>query len=46
MVMLSAIRPATYIGKGKVDEIAGLVKPAPESRGHGLRAIADAAAQS
>ena len=26
LVMLSTIRPATYIGKGKVDEIAGLVK--------------------
>jgi GTPase len=25
-VTLAAIRPATYIGKGKVDEIAGLVK--------------------
>ncbi|MGZ3411344.1 MAG: GTPase HflX [Xanthobacteraceae bacterium] len=26
LVTLSAIRPATYIGKGKVDEIAGLVR--------------------
>ena len=26
LVKLNAIRPATYIGKGKVDEIAGLVK--------------------
>ncbi len=26
LVTLSAIRPATYIGKGKVDEIAGLAK--------------------
>jgi GTP-binding protein HflX len=26
MVMLPAIRPATYLGKGKVDEIAGIVK--------------------
>ncbi|MCK9919360.1 GTPase HflX [Microbacteriaceae bacterium K1510] len=26
LVMLGEIRPATYIGKGKVDEIAGLVK--------------------
>ncbi|MEJ2377347.1 MAG: GTPase HflX [Pseudolabrys sp.] len=26
LVTLSAIRPASYIGKGKVDEIAGLVK--------------------
>jgi GTP-binding protein HflX len=26
LVTLSTIRPATYIGKGKVDEIAGLVK--------------------
>ena len=26
LVTLSAIRPATYVGKGKVDEIAGLVK--------------------
>jgi GTP-binding protein HflX len=26
LVMLSAIRPATYIGKGKVEEIAGLVR--------------------
>ncbi len=28
VVTLSDIRPATYIGKGKVDEIAGLVKSA------------------
>ena len=28
VVKLSAVRPATYIGKGKVDEIAGLVKAA------------------
>jgi GTP-binding protein HflX len=28
VVTLSEIRPATYIGKGKVDEIAGLVKSA------------------
>ncbi len=26
IVMLGALRPATYLGKGKVDEIAGLVK--------------------
>jgi GTPase len=26
LIMLNAIRPATYLGKGKVDEIAGLVK--------------------
>jgi GTPase len=26
VVMLAAIRPATYLGSGKVDEIAGLVK--------------------
>ena len=26
IVMLNALRPATYLGKGKVDEIAGLVK--------------------
>ncbi len=26
LVTLQAVRPATYIGKGKVDEIAGLVK--------------------
>jgi len=26
IVMLHALRPATYLGKGKVDEIAGLVK--------------------
>jgi GTP-binding protein HflX len=26
LVILTAIRPATFIGKGKVDEIAGLVK--------------------
>ncbi len=26
IVILSAVRPATYLGKGKVDEIAGLVK--------------------
>jgi GTPase len=26
IVMLSAVRPATYLGKGKVEEVAGLVK--------------------
>jgi GTP-binding protein HflX len=26
IVMLSAVRPATYLGKGKVEEFAGLVK--------------------
>ena len=26
IVMLAALRPATYVGKGKVEEIAGLVK--------------------
>jgi GTP-binding protein HflX len=26
LVMLNDVRPATYIGKGKVDEVAGLVK--------------------
>src|SRR5436305_1663190 len=26
MVVLQAIRPATYLGKGKVDEISGIVK--------------------
>ena len=26
IVMLNALRPATYLGKGKVEEIAGLVK--------------------
>jgi GTP-binding protein HflX len=26
IVMLSAVRPATYLGKGKVEEIAGIVK--------------------
>jgi GTP-binding protein HflX len=26
IVMLSALRPATYLGKGKVDEIAGVVR--------------------
>ena len=26
IVMLGALRPATYLGKGKVEEIAGLVK--------------------
>jgi GTPase len=26
LVMLNALRPATYLGKGKVEEIAGLVK--------------------
>ena len=26
LVPLSALRPATYIGKGKVEELAGLVK--------------------
>ena len=26
LVTLTAVRPATYIGKGKVDEVAGLVK--------------------
>ena len=29
LVPLGEIRPATYIGKGKVDEIAGLVKSLP-----------------
>ena len=28
IVMLGAVRPATYLGKGKVEEIAGLVKSA------------------
>jgi GTP-binding protein HflX len=28
IVMLGAVRPATYLGKGKVEEIAGLVKTA------------------
>ena len=45
-VPLNAIRPATYLGKGKVEAIAAKV----ESRGdrscrHGLRAVAGAAAQ-
>jgi len=31
LVTLSEIRPATYIGKGKVDEIAGLAKSASAS---------------
>ena len=26
IVMISAIRPATYLGKGKVEELAGLIK--------------------
>ena len=26
LVMLNAVRPATYLGKGKVEEIAGLIK--------------------
>ncbi|MGA2945413.1 MAG: GTPase HflX, partial [Xanthobacteraceae bacterium] len=26
IITLNALRPATYLGKGKVDEIAGLVK--------------------
>ncbi len=26
IVMLNALRPATYLGKGKVEEIAGLIK--------------------
>src|SRR5438309_10918895 len=26
IVMLNALRPATYLGKGKVEEISGLVK--------------------
>ena len=26
IVMLNAVRPATYLGKGKVEEIAGLIK--------------------
>ncbi len=44
---LSEIRPATYIGKGKVDEIAGLVEePRSLRRDHGLPGVAGAAAQS
>ena len=31
LVTLNEIRPATYIGKGKVDEIAGLAKSLPAS---------------
>ncbi len=31
LVTLSDIRPATYVGKGKVDEIAGLTKSLPAS---------------
>jgi len=31
LVTLNEVRPATYIGKGKVDEIAGLVKTAEAS---------------
>jgi len=27
LVTLSQLRPATYIGKGKVEELAGLVRP-------------------
>src|SRR5579872_4795121 len=26
IVLLTAIRPATYLGKGKIDEIAGIIK--------------------
>ena len=33
-VTLTQIRPATYLGKGKVDEIAGLIGPA--ARGHDI----------
>ena len=44
---LGEIRPATYLGKGKVDEIAGVVKSQRDRhRGDGLRALAGAAAQS
>ena len=40
------MRPATYLGKGKVEELAGLVKTHEAgTRGHGLRALAGATAQ-
>ena len=44
---ISQIRPATYLGKGKVEEIVGLDHRARHrTRGDGLRAVADPAAQS
>ena len=43
---LDAIRPATYLGKGKVEELARLVAGRGDrARRHGLRAVAGAAAQ-
>ena len=45
--MLSALRPATYLGKGKVEEIRRpRQNPRSRHRGDGLRALAGAAAQS
>ncbi len=35
LVPLQAVKPATYIGSGKVDEIAGLVKGAAQGEGLG-----------
>ena len=47
IVPLNQIRPATYIGNGKVDEIAGPgEKPRGRHRDGRLRALAGAAAQS
>ena len=43
---ISQIRPATYLGKGKVEEIVGLDHRARDrTGGDGLRAVADPAAQ-
>ena len=47
IVPVADIRPATYIGSGKVAEIAGLIKSLRgRPGGDGLRALAGAAAQS
>ena len=44
---ISQIRPATYLGKGKVEEITGPDRgPRHRTCGDGLRAVADPAAQS
>ena len=44
---IAQIRPATYLGKGKVEEITGLIAgPRHRARGGRLRAVADPAAQS
>ena len=44
IVMLNALRPATFLGKGKVEEISGLVKSFDAGIVDGLRIVAGAAA--